>query len=532
MRVPGVLRPGAKRHYPRIRSRTLLAPAVREVCPRAGDRGQLSRIEEAIRLSAPEPLGGSGGSSARPALWSILNGECCVIPKIRRADSDYFGRPRSAFCRTGSARALELWIDPRVRDHPDAQLLARLAEHDGLDIYSTFEAPGMQVVETIAHAASDTAAASWIDDSGRCTQRGGLLSVQLGAAERLARRLDVEAGSLLETAILASVAGARSADVFVTDADGVEVLSAGTNATSIADALSLVGLFMRNLDEYIAAGEPTVRYDRSAFWWLMSRELLPAWGPTWRDMGDRADDGQFPHTNGLGFATLERVGQALRARDSVHGELQGQPRGGSGEEAAQAFDVLVLCLDAAFDAGARVVNSHRGLGRDSAARWRSKNFTKKLIAVAPAFEPLVKLGGSIGDAIGLLGALRRTIHAAPMQAIGYDSSDERHGTRMAVTVETLNEIEPVLSARGGGTKWGVDASLDDMPLVDMHTFTEELSALAIDALDAMIRAAVGRVAPADKIGDWGDTLDIRRQMRLLTGTEHWRSRLGAMCADA
>jgi len=125
--------------------------------------------------------------------------------------------------------------------------------------------------------------------------------------------------------------------------------------------------------------------------------------------------------------------------------LQGQPKGGSAEEAAHAFDVLVLCLDAGFDACARVLNSHLDIGKDEAARWRGKGFRQKVASKLPALEPLLAAGGQVKDALRLLGALRRTLHGAPAQPVGYDNrADERDSTRIVVTMDTITEIEPVV----------------------------------------------------------------------------------------
>jgi hypothetical protein len=497
---------------------TVDRPAAKPLLNGTSDRNDRSRTIGSRRPVNRPPHDALGRSAP---LSSLAGQTCNVIPNIERADSVYFGRPASAFCRTGQARALEIWIDPRSLNDPDCGLLVSLAGHESVDIFTTSDVPGAMTVKTVAHEASDTAAATWTQASNTITQRGGLLSAQRRTAERLAERLGLHDDSLLQTAMLASVAQARNADAFITDARCVEVLQRGTNAMAVSEAVSLVGLFLRNLDDYIAALEPKRSYDRSTFWWLLSRDLLPAWGPAWRDFGDQADAGRFPHTNGLGFATLQRLGQALRYRDRTHAELQGQPDGGSGEEAIQAFDVLLLCLDAAFDAGARVFSSRYNLGNEEAARWRSKGFVKKLGTAEPTFEPLLNEGGLIADATTLLGTLRKTVHGSPLQAVGYESSTERNGTRMVVTTETLKEVERIALSRGGLAAWGLDVSFPDMPLVDLHYFVEMMTPFAIDALDAMIRAAVGSTPAADRTGDWDDTPDVRRQMRLLAGVEHW-----------
>ena len=88
-----------------------------------------------------------------------------MIPNVQRAYSDYFGRPASAFCRTGQARALEIWIDPRSWNDPDSDLLRALAGHDSVDIFTTSVVPGATTVETFVDETSDTAAATWTQHS-------------------------------------------------------------------------------------------------------------------------------------------------------------------------------------------------------------------------------------------------------------------------------------------------------------------------------------------------------------------------------
>jgi hypothetical protein len=184
---------------------------------------------------------------------------------------------------------------------------------------------------------------------------------------------------------------------------------------------------------------------------------------------------------------------------------------------------LILCLDAAFDAGARVLSSRFNLGNEQAARWRSPKFQAKLVAAESAFEPLLQRGGLIADATTVLGALRKTVHGVPLESMGLQSPLERDGTRMMVSPETLQEFEGVARDRGGLAGWGVEVLMPDMPHIDLYYFVEQLVPLVVEALNALIHAATGTTLDIEPNGAWGHTPETRRQLRLLAGVEHWQS---------
>lgn len=442
-----------------------------------------------------------------------------VLPAIRIADADYF-KPRSAFRRGASARPLEVWVDvASLSASPDLDHLLGLATSDQLDLFCAKPVDGGHLTTLMLHAGQAGARAE--NTNGFSLLGGGPVDryrklISRWAADEPGREQD----ALLDSALLASVAERHRADVFVTGAEPVLAHIPGANPMSVLEGLAVIGLHLRSADDFqVAKGH---HYNRGLFYWLLARELVPSWGPSWRGLveGNR-DSGDF--LNGLPHALIVRVDQVLRARDRLHVELKLPQDNDSSDEAVFALDALLVSLDACFDVIARVLNRCHAVGRkDSAARWRDNDWVEKLLKSASRLTGVVGSGTAFADAVDLIGAWRLSLHGVPFQTMAYgDSLGRVTENLLVVPPEQQEKIVEIMARRGGSSYWGVRPGIDSLVLVDIRSFVEVLTQFALEALETAVAAAVGPRAELDRRGDWGDTRAVRHQLRALSGTVGW-----------
>lgn len=348
-----------------------------------------------------------------------------------------------------------------------------------------------------------------------------------------------ERATLLSSALFATVAE-RRADAFVTGAEALFPRPAGeghraeirmqrANPMGVLEALALIGLHLRSADDFTISMTPGDLKEcrRWAFYWLLARELLPSWGPSWRSLvPEKPDSGGF--LNGLAHALIVRVGHVVRARDRVHLELKLPPDIESADEALFALDGLFVSLDACFDVIARVLNRYHNLGGDSGARWRNDGWVKDLTKKDSSLTEVLATGGPFADVVVLIGRFRRSLHGVPSQTIacseGFRNDVEN---LLVVPPEEQETILNVIGRRGGDACWGVRPGIDELAFVDLRVFVEALTRSALEAIETAVAAVVGPDADFDRRGDWSDTPQVRHQLRALSGTVGWNERQGA-----
>lgn len=445
---------------------------------------------------------------------------------VRLADADYHGRPRSAFRRGGVSRSLEVWID--VDTLPASTHRAHLqgfAHHPDIDVYVTDETPGAIHVELQTDETRNAVGARIEHADGHTLIAGGPLDTYraLAASWQAEPQDDVSDSQLLFSALLGSVADNHPADAFVTGARALWSGMKQANAMSVTDALALVGLFLRSRDDFVVSFEPRpLTYNRGLFYWLLARELIPSWGPAWRALDPPRPDGSSWAFNGLGHALIIRVDQVLRARDRVHAELNLLQDNDTSDETLFALDGLLVAADACFDVIARVLNRHWALGTDAGARWRSDSWVQKLLRADHKLEVAVGDGTPLSDAVALVGALRLSLHAMPLNTIAHARGSMRDVENLLVVPpEQQTVIEEIFDSRGGDAAWGSDVRLDALVLLDVRRFVEALTRFSLQTIEGTMAAIVGSATQRDRVGDWEDTTEVRRHLRALSGTIGW-----------
>lgn len=456
-------------------------------------------------------------------------------PAVWIQDSDYLGRPRSAFRRGASSRPLAVWVDVgSLTSSTDLTHLLGFARHNQVDVYSSEPLDGGHRVTLEVHGGQ---AGATVD--GSRSLRGGSVDTYRRLTSRWAPAMsEDERKALLTTALLATVAE-RRADAFVTGAQSLfpqpasqghraEMRMQRANPMGVLEALALIGLHLRSADDFTLSMTPGDLQDcsRWAFYWLLARELLPSWGPSWRNLvPDSLDRGGL--LNGLGHALIVRAGHVLRARDRVHLELKLPPDIESADEALFALDGLFVSLDACFDVMARVLNRYHNIGKDSGARWRDDGWVANLTKKDSRLSKVLAPGGPFADVVVLIGALRRSLHGVPSQTIacseGFRGDVEN---LLVVPPEEQEKVLKVIGRRGGDACWGVRPGIDDLIFVDLRIFVEALSRSALEAIETAVANVVGPDAEFDPRGDWSDTPELRHQLRALSGTVGWNERQG------
>jgi hypothetical protein len=366
------------------------------------------------------------------------------------------------------------------------------------------------------------------DGSGGCLRAGG----QVETYRRLTKRWSGSGGceedeeALLKSALFGTVAEKADADAFVAGAQPLLTHMRSANSMSVLEALSLIGLYLRAADDFQVSAN--FGYNRGLFYLLLGCELVPSWGPSWRNLiPDNRDSGDF--RNGLPYALIIRVGHVLRARDRVHLELKLPQNNDSADEALFALDGLLVSSDACFDVIARVLNRYHAVGQDAGARWRSKKWVGKLLAQASELQGVVDGGTAFADAVALIGDLRSSLHGVPFHTVAYSEGLRSREVEnlLILPPEVQTKVVEIVRRRGGDSYWGVRPDIDELVFVDLRSFVEALTRLVIEVIEAVVRAVIGPEGELDRRGDWRDTPEVRHQLRALSGTVGWNEQVGS-----
>jgi hypothetical protein len=193
------------------------------------------------------------------------------------------------------------------------------------------------------------------------------------------------------------VADAIGADLFITERAYLHEkrwgIARGVTVVDPDSALAIVGLYLRSQDTYVTSRDPSGRgthtMNRGRFFWVGTRELLPA---AWRWF-----TGCLQHSRGggeerlvfLAQSVLQRVERALQVRDEVHVSLNRPQNNDTADEALASMDVMLLLLMGAVDATARVAHSALRITTDiHQSGWQRKAWMKDVALRAPALRLL------------------------------------------------------------------------------------------------------------------------------------------------
>jgi hypothetical protein len=298
-------------------------------------------------------------------------------------------------------------------------------------------------------------------------------------------------------AIAAQTAENIGSDLFLTNRPYLRSvrwsLARGVTPLLQAEALPFVSLYLRAQGQFIifrsTDGRSTHTINRGLFYWVGTRELLPA---AWRWFNACVQHSIAQNDDSLlllGQSVLMRVTRALQERDKVHVALNQPQNNDVADGALSALDVCLLLLMGAVDASARVV--HRILrlsGNAHSAAWQHDQWLQKVLTAAPAFARIIGAGTTGRHALTILTTLRNSVHGEALQPLAV--RNERDPLRTAVGIPARDE--PVLlaavAALGGELAWGIEQVIPGRFHADPGILLERLFPLLLDLMNSIMEA--------------------------------------------
>lgn len=292
---------------------------------------------------------------------------------------------RSAFARGPRERQLRIIVDRATAPAGEAlDLLLRFAGHPLVEVLST-RAEGLpRLAVSPIDPATDQARTIITRPAGptnysavRSASRALRLADELlQASPTIADREEVIRVLLLAFA----AAECYGADALVT---GSPILldrtiqrsgAAASNAMTVAEGLALLGLHLRLRGDFTMDRGPGYRgsIDRGLFYWDLARALLPS---AWQCSSGAQQYGQATGNDSmfqLVLSAITRLGNSLRARDYLHGQLKLVQTHDTADDALFYLDTFLVFMVGAFDTIARVAHLAYGLNPKKLrrARWR------------------------------------------------------------------------------------------------------------------------------------------------------------------
>lgn len=417
------------------------------------------------------------------------------LPRARPSEE------RSAFARGAKERRLRIVVDRTTAPAGEAlDLLLTLAKHPLLDVPSS-------KVEGLSHLdigpidpAEDQAPVVISHRDGTRTYTGVWpASDHLALADDLLRAHPAtDHGETVRVLLLASAAEDYEADALAT---GSPVLldpairgpkAQRSNAMTIAEAVALIGLYLRLHDDFTHGRHAQgywERFDRGGFYWVLARELLPsAWrcGSAALQYGQAiGDDTVFQ----LVMSAIKRVDNSLRARDRLHGQMQLVQNNGTADEGLFYLDTFLVFMVGAFDAVGRA--AHLVYGRKPnelhLVNWRGSWRTKCLKPVASGLAQLMDEGTPARDTLDLLALLRNTtVHGEALRTVAISCAGQPLRNVLLLPKRDEGKLLAIVANRGGNDAWGIRPAPGIGLLMQMDMFVEAVLPMAVKALDQLI----------------------------------------------
>ncbi len=269
-------------------------------------------------------------------------------------------------------------------------------------------------------------------------------------------------------AIAVQAAGSADADIFITRRRYLhEVTWDLCDGVLIADpdeALPLISLYLRSQGAYITYrsldGRGTWKMNRGHFFWVGTRELLPAgWRWFTACVQHGANDDPFIY---LGQSLLRRIQRALQARDDAHRALNQPQNNATAADALVGLDLVLLDLMGAVDVSARVAHQALALGgSEKHAAWQRNDWLTRVRAVAPGLAAVIRPGTGNAAVLTILSLLRNSIHGAEPDALGLSTSRRRYATLVGLPHADAVRVVAAMDQLGGRESWGVQELLPE-----------------------------------------------------------------------
>jgi hypothetical protein len=437
------------------------------------------------------------------------------------------GEVRSAFTRGPKERPLRLVVDhSRIAPGQASDLLARFVGHPNVELWSTQYDRWPQLQIDWTSSKDDRLRVHWTSSTRRSLtgvwpasryRQVAHHAVTLGLAgdEEIAYR---------ELVLAAACADSRM-DGLVTDSAFLLGRPQGVRGNPMPPvaAVASLGLFLRLRGDFHVSRDLTL--DRGMFYGLAAWELIPQ---AWRYVTACRCAGQAIGRDSfwmLARAVVERMERALRARDRLHEQFQVPQSHDTADEALFYLDMLLVQLNGAFDALARV--AHLGLGLNGSYRyasWRNSGWRAQLATLAPTLAALMADQTEERDALELVALLRNSVHGEPFTPI----PGRVAGQTINLIQLPAEDTSPFLAAvgrRGGDAVWGIHpvATTPNGIRIEADTYVEVLLPAVARSLNALMQATeverfpgvpAGWVTPPWPSSDAEET-EIRKAIRLL-----------------
>lgn len=382
---------------------------------------------------------------------------------------------------------------------------------------------------------------TWSPPEDNTVTRGGLIG---NAADVAAEDDRTDAYSDLDPAeaaqrrrgdaVVAMVADTVSADLLITRRCYLHSVGwdLGRKVVIVTpqEALPLLSLYLRTQGAFItyrsADGNMTLNVDVGLFFWVGTRELLPA-GWRWfaACVQHRDHDESLIY---LAQSAFQRFQRALQARDLALRALNQPQDNNTAEEALAQLDVVMLSLMAAADVLARVAHRVLGIsGSERNAGWQRKDWSKKLEKAFPELAALVAEGTPGDQVLTLLSRLRNSIHGAALNALAVGSlSGRREKTLVGLPQDDADDLVAAIDALGGRDRFGIYDVLPGRVHADPGLLLDAVFVEAAGLLDGLMAAtpverlhgvaltAQDTIPPSDEPFDEWTRRSIRLQLGL------------------
>ena len=257
--------------------------------------------------------------------------------------------------------------------------------------WAELQAPDGTDVRGVVYAAS----------SGGVTRQSGVIDPRLLEGMRphlptLTLRLMTRRNDAQRDALALGVAEVVHADLFITERPylfATKLPVQGVTVCKPPEALALVGLYFRSQQEFAiwrgAAGSGSFNMNEGLYFWVGTRELLPAawrWFTACVQQSDPAGDRTLLE---LGESLLRRVQRALEARDRLHRAFNLPQNNDTASAVLSELDSILVSLMGAVDVSARV--AHLGWESLEVCRCRWQNGQRWLPRVVTAEPALAVL---------------------------------------------------------------------------------------------------------------------------------------------
>jgi len=299
------------------------------------------------------------------------------------------------------------------------------------------------------------------------------------------------------------------ADVFITERPFLHLRTGystrGVTVCTPVEALAVIGLYLRTQGEFEVMAD--FRFNRGLFFWVGTRELLPAAWRWFAACNQHSNGSGDPSLGLLAGSLLLRFDRSLEIRDQVHVAINQKQNNDVRDDALSALDVILVLLMAAFDVAARVAHRTLGLAGDEyQAAWqqrRNGGWWGKLHVAAPMLANVVGPGSRGDHVLTIVRLLRNSVHGAALQGVAYVQAGNAQETLVGLPPADEAALLTAMDALGGRSSWGVRATIPSQSHVEPAVIVERLFQLVPDVLnDLLERTPVERLplvnlSPAD-----------------------------------